>query len=241
MSSRSRFDELRSRLTAVELLALLKKRYDYKTLSELLDLPIPVLSRYVNGRVLPNTARSEKIISVFKEGYLSEVLKSKIAKTEEGFYDISSILRDISLQKVVGKVAYNEFNYIEVDKLLTVATDGIPIAVWVAGEFNAELVIAKKSRDMTFGDVIEQRLVRIPPIVEYLYIPKKAIKKGERILIVDDIIRTGKTIYCLAKLAEKAGGKIVGVFAVAMIDGVDAKLREELGLTCQIKALINLS
>lgn len=240
MSPSTRIEEIKNRIGAVELLALLRKKYDYKQLSERLALPVPVLSRYVNGRVLPSKSRSERIISFFKEGYLSELVHSRISKMEEGLYDLSQVLRDITLQKLMGRVAFNEFNYVEVDKLLTVATDGIPIAVEVANEFNVDLVIAKKSRDIDTGDLIEQRVIRSPPVVEYLYIPRRAIKKGDGVLIVDDIIRTGKTIQGLAALTERAGGRIVGVFAIAMIEGVIERLRGELGLTCQIKSIVTL-
>lgn len=231
---------LKLRLNAIELLGLLKKKYDYKTLSEMLELPPSVLSRYVKGRVLPNKSRSERIISLFSEKILTEMIKSKITRTEEGFYDLYEVVKDIGLQKLIGKVAFNEFSYVTVNKLLTVAADGIPIAVEIANEFNVELIIAKQRRDLSVRDSLEEKIIRTPPIIEYLYIPRRAIKRGENVLIVDDLIRSGKTVVTLARLTERAGGNIVGVFSIAMIEGMAEKLREELGMTCQIKSIVTL-
>lgn len=240
MDSKSRIDVLKLRLNAVEVLGLLKKKYDYKTLSEMLDLPPSVLSRYVKGRVLPNRSRSERIISLFSEKMLADMIRSKIIKTEEGFYDLYEVVKDIRLQKLIGKVAFNEFSYVPVNKLLTVAADGIPVAVEIANEFNVELIIAKQRRDLSVRDCLEEKIIRTPPIIEYLYIPRRAIKRGENVLIVDDLIRSGKTAVTLAKLTERAGGNIVGVFSIAMIEGMAEKLREELGMTCQVKSIVTL-
>lgn len=231
---------LKLRLNAIELLGLLKKKYDYKLLSEMLELPPSILCRYVKGRVLPNKSRSERIISLFSEKMLAEMIKTKITRTEEGFYDLYEVVKDIRLQKLIGKVAFNEFSYVPVNKLLTVAADGIPIAVEVANEFNVDLIIAKQRKDLSVRDCLEEKIIRTPSIIEYLYIPRKAIKRGESVLIVDDLIRSGKTVITLAKLTERAGGNIVGVFSIAMIEGMAEKLREELGMTCQIKSIVTL-
>jgi len=240
LDSKSRIDVLKLRLNAIEVLGLLKKKYDYKTLSEMLDLPPSVLSRYVKGRVLPNRSRSERIISLFSEKVLADMIRGKIIKTEEGFYDLYEVVKDIRLQKLIGKVAFNEFSYVPVNKLLTVAADGIPVAVEIANEFNVELIIAKQRRDLSVRDCLEEKIIRTPPIIEYLYIPRRAIKRGENVLIVDDLIRSGKTAVTLAKLTERAGGNIVGVFSIAMIEGMAEKLREELGMTCQVKSIVTL-
>jgi len=38
-----------------------------------------------------------------------------------------------------------------------------------------------------------------------------SIKKGERILIVDDVLATGGTVEAAVKLTEELGGKIIGL------------------------------
>ncbi|WNY27001.1 adenine phosphoribosyltransferase [Methanolapillus ohkumae] len=41
-----------------------------------------------------------------------------------------------------------------------------------------------------------------------------AISKGDKVLIVDDLIATGGTLEATAKLIEKMGGNIIGIVAV---------------------------
>ncbi|MDD6770207.1 adenine phosphoribosyltransferase [Inconstantimicrobium porci] len=48
---------------------------------------------------------------------------------------------------------------------------------------------------------------------------KDAIKKGQRVAIVDDLLATGGTIEAVAKLVEQAGGEVVSMdFAIELTD-----------------------
>jgi len=44
---------------------------------------------------------------------------------------------------------------------------------------------------------------------------KKAIKPGQKILIVDYIIATGETVRNMIRLIEHLGGEVAGVFSIA--------------------------
>ena len=60
--------------------------------------------------------------------------------------------------------------------------------------------------------------------VNSLCIHADAIKKGDKVIILDDLLATGGTSYAAAKLVEKAGAKVVGFAFV--IELVDLKGRE---------------
>ena len=48
-----------------------------------------------------------------------------------------------------------------------------------------------------------------------------AVSKGERVLIVDDLIATGGTAKAATDLIEKAGGTVVGFSFVMRLEGLD--------------------
>ncbi|MGD9761326.1 MAG: adenine phosphoribosyltransferase [Candidatus Izemoplasmatales bacterium] len=54
---------------------------------------------------------------------------------------------------------------------------------------------------------------------------KDAIKPGDRVVIIDDLLATGGTMEATIKLVEAAGGKVVGLGF--MIELVDLKGREK--------------
>ena len=54
---------------------------------------------------------------------------------------------------------------------------------------------------------------------------KDSIKKGQRVLIVDDLIATGGTTEAMIKLVEQLGGEVVGVVALMELAGLKGRER----------------
>ena len=232
--------DVKTRISSVELLATLKKSYSYKELSASLGLSAPILSRYVRGHVLPSASRSEKFIATFREKLLRKMVLDHVRVTPDGSYDISAVVSDVGLLRQIAKVVYSEFSLIDVDKVVTMEVDGVPLAVEVAGEFNANIAVARAVKELGVEEFIEQKVVYSPSSVKYLYLPKPSLKKGEHVLVVDDMVRSGTTIEALARLTEKARAKIVGVFTVVSVDQSMQKLKSRVGLTCPIESLVTL-
>ena len=56
-----------------------------------------------------------------------------------------------------------------------------------------------------------------------LQIHKDAIKKGQRVAIVDDLLATGGTIEAVAKLVEMAGGEVVALDFAIELTGLNGR------------------
>ncbi|MGG7176454.1 adenine phosphoribosyltransferase [Clostridium paraputrificum] len=56
-----------------------------------------------------------------------------------------------------------------------------------------------------------------------LEIHKDAIKKGQRVAIVDDLLATGGTIEAVAKLVEMAGGEVVALDFAIELTGLNGR------------------
>jgi adenine phosphoribosyltransferase len=56
---------------------------------------------------------------------------------------------------------------------------------------------------------------------------KDAIQKGDRVVIIDDLLATGGTVEATIKIVNEAGGEVVGLGF--MIELVDLKGRDKLG------------
>lgn len=116
-----------------------------------------------------------------------------------------------------------------------------------AKEHNVELVVGPEARGFIFGCPVSYALgigfvpVRKPgklprEVIEYSYdleygsntlcLHKDAIKQGQRVLIVDDLLATGGTVEAAVKLVEKLGGVVAGLAFLIELD--DLKGREKL-------------
>ena len=60
-----------------------------------------------------------------------------------------------------------------------------------------------------------------------LQIHKDAIKKGQRVAIVDDLLATGGTIEAVAKLVELAGGEVVTLDFAIELTGLNGRSKLE--------------
>lgn len=174
----TKLDETKTKIFAIEILKLFKQEYSYNQLSKFIDLPIPVLSRYINGHVLPNVKRAKSIIEMFEKKYLIDILMRKIKSDESGTYDHSEILSNANLLEKVAKIVFQDFNFAKVNKILSVESDGIPLAIEIGKEFAVNTIIAKRNKEMGVKDFIEIKRFYLTGTYGYLYIPKNSIKKG---------------------------------------------------------------
>lgn len=232
----TKLDETKTKIFAIEILKLFKQEYSYNQLSTFIKLPIPVLSRYINGHVLPNIERSKEIIEMFKKKYLIDILMRKIKSDENGTYNHSEILSNANLLEKIAKIVFHDFNFAKVNKILSVESDGIPLAIQIGKEFGVNTVIAKRNKEMGIKDFIEVKRFYLTGTYSYLYIPKNSIKKGEFILLIDDVIRTGSTIEALMEICKRIGANVTGVFAIMSVGDSIKKLKKK--LTYPVKAMI---
>ena len=52
---------------------------------------------------------------------------------------------------------------------------------------------------------------------------KDAIKPGQKVLLVDDLIATGGTTEAMIKLVEKLGGEVIGVVVLMELAGLNGR------------------
>jgi len=113
------------------------------------------------------------------------------------------------------------FAGLKVDKVLTAAVDGIPLAVAVAQRFEAPLVVAKQYKEPG-AKSLEVSYIKGNRVVS-LYVPQGLLAKGDSVLIIDDVVRSGKTIRALADLAEAAGSKVAAAAVLLAFRGFSEK------------------
>lgn len=227
--SESHLNDLKFRLMTIDMLRLAKKSYTYRELSSRTKLPMTVLSRYVKGHVLPGSSRARKIWQTLdKLVSIERELKSRIKFDKYGYFDNTSILSDPFLLQRASQYVFSKFAGRRITKILTAAVDGIPLATLISNNLGIEFVIAKKTKEVGVRTFIEETFIpEGSAMVMSLYIPRGLIRRGDSVLIVDDIIKSGETQSAMINLVYKARGDVAGIFAlIAIGDHWKKKLKQ---------------
>lgn len=137
------------------------------------------------------------------------------------FKDITTLLSDAkSYQRMIDSIA-NRYVGQRVDKVVGVEARGFIIGAALAYKLNAGIVLVrkpgklpaetfKKTYDLEYGtDTLEMHT--------------DAIKKGERILIADDLLATGGTMGAVVDMVDSMGGEIVECCFMAELEFLDGR------------------
>lgn len=141
------------------------------------------------------------------------------------FRDITPLLANPSGLALAVELLANPFRGRNIDLVVGAESRGFIFGTAVACCLSAGFVLVRKP-----GKLPCQR-ISMSYDLEYgkdsLEMHADAIVKGQRVLIVDDLLATGGTMRACCDLVEKLGGQIVGVATLIELSAL--KAREKLG------------
>ncbi len=134
----------------------------------------------------------------------------------QGILKIDSVINhqvDAELMLETGAEFARRFADVHPTRVLTAEVSGIAPAMATAYAMGLPLVYARKHKPVTMTD---------PVFVEFapshtkggevsLMVSPEFLRPGDRVLIIDDFLATGKTIAAMARIVESAEAKLVGI------------------------------
>ena len=120
---------------------------------------------------------------------------------------------DIELLNEIGREFKSIFEKENITKIITIEASGIAIACATAMHFNVPIVFAKKSESKNIdGAVYTTTVTSYTRGRDYTVIlEKKYLTSDDRILIIDDILATGKAQQGLLDISSQAGAQVAGI------------------------------
>ena len=110
---------------------------------------------------------------------------------------------------------FTEAGVTDVNKVVTAEVSGIAPALATGIALGVPVVYARKKRPVTMADALEARAPsRTKGGVTSLYLSPEYVGAGDRVLLIDDFLASGKTILALAELAGRCGAELLGVGCV---------------------------
>lgn len=162
--------------------------------------------------------------------YVSESIKSKIRTVphwpKQGimFRDITTLLKDAQGFKETIDLLYDRYKDKKIDKVIGIESRGFIFGAPLAYLLGCGFVPVRKPGKLPAECESEEYILEYGK--DKIEIHKDAIKKGEKILIVDDLIATAGTAKAARNLLKKLGAEIVE--CAFIIELVDLKGRDKL-------------
>ncbi len=125
------------------------------------------------------------------------------------FKDITPLLGDSEAFRSTVDAIAGHFAGHRVDKVLGVEARGFIVAAPVAYRFGAGFVPVRKAGKLPWATEAEEYDLEYG--TDRLEIHHDAVRPGDRVLIVDDVIATGGTVAATIRLVEKLGASVVGL------------------------------
>ncbi|MGQ9598354.1 MAG: xanthine phosphoribosyltransferase [Anaerolineae bacterium] len=152
-----------------------------------------------------------------------QALKERILKEGRnlghGILKVDSFINhqvDPILMLEAGKLLAERFKDAGATKVLTAEISGIAPALTTALALGIPLVYARKTKPVTMTEpvYVEAAPSHTKGTSIFLMCSPEFLGPGERILIIDDFLASGRTISALVRMVRHAGAELVGIGAL---------------------------
>lgn len=124
------------------------------------------------------------------------------------FRDFNPILRDPAALSYIADEFAKHFHPKDVDVFAGIEARGFVLACLLAARYDKGIILIRKAGKLP------GKKSKMSYTVEYgkdaIEIQNDSIKKGEKVVICDDLLAGGGTAKAAAKIVEKIGGQITG-------------------------------
>jgi adenine phosphoribosyltransferase len=136
------------------------------------------------------------------------------------FKDITPLLANADAFRTTIDGLVEPFPDAGIDVVLGIEARGFVFAAPVADRLGAGFVPVRKAGKLPWE--LEQEEYELEYGTDLLEIHRDAIRSGQRVLVVDDVLATGGTAAATVRLVERLGGQVAGlafVIELAFLNG----------------------
>ena len=148
------------------------------------------------------------------------------------FRDITTLIKNAEAFKFTNDKIIEISKKFEFDKVAAIESRGFVFAATLSYKLQKPFILLRKKNKLPAEThSIEFELEYGKATIE---VHKDSISKGEKILIIDDLIATGGTAEAAAKLVEISNGTVAGfIFVINLFDLPGDKLLKDKGYKTQ--------
>ena len=141
------------------------------------------------------------------------------------FRDITTLLKDAAGFRAVVERLAGTYRGRRIDKVAGIESRGFIVGAALASELRVGFVPIRKACKLPAENVGQDYQLEYG--TDRLEVHRDAIARGERVLLVDDLIATGGTAEAALKLIATGGGEVVGCAFVIDLPDLGGRARLE--------------
>ena len=123
------------------------------------------------------------------------------------FRDLTTLMQDPGAFRESCDILYNRYKDMGIDKIVGIDARGFVFGAVLAYKMGIGFVPVRKKGKLPCKTI--QETYSLEYGTDTLEIHEDAIEKGEKVIIVDDLIATGGTVGATVKLVEKLGADLI--------------------------------
>lgn len=143
-----------------------------------------------------------------------------------GYLYFSDILSTPELVQGMGTLIAGQYYDVGADFVLTMETKGIPVALMTAQALRVPLVVARRATKVYEGSAVNISYVSGSGGIESMALSRRAVKEGQKALIVDDFMRGGGTARGMIELMKEFSVSVVGMCFVLALENPKKRMVE---------------
>ena len=137
------------------------------------------------------------------------------------FFDITTILQNPEAFRYVVDTMAEHIKSVPCDVIVSLESRGFLFASAIAYKLGISHALVRKPGKLPYKTISESYSLEYG--TDTIEIHEDAVKSGENVVIVDDLLATGGTVSAAAKLVERLGGKVNAISFFIELEGLGGR------------------
>jgi len=124
------------------------------------------------------------------------------------------VLKDPYVARLLSIMIYLDLADRKITKIIATAEAVLPIATMLSIEFSAPIVLVKRNKSYPGIQYYSISVMRGPRDVETLYLDRDLVTRKDSVLVLSDVVYSGKTLEAVLHMLMKSKAEIVDVYVI---------------------------
>ena len=141
------------------------------------------------------------------------------------FLDITTAVKDTKAMQIMIDFLYEKFADEKIDYIAGIESRGFIFGAALAYKLNAGFIPIRKPNKLPAKTIKESYTLEYG--TDTIEMHEDALKKGDRVLVIDDLLATGGTAVAACNLCRKAGAEVVASAFIIELDPLKGREKIE--------------